>query len=216
VSEAASRSADPGAIEALLEILGGVDIYLLDQLMKGRIGPRSRILDAGCGGGRNIEPFLRLGFDVWAVDMAPRATRQAWKLAREVGSDRPRGWISRQAVETLGFRAGSFDVVISNAVLHFARHSSHWESMLLEMWRVLAPGGLFFSRLATSIGIESEIEPLGDGRYHLPGGQELFLVDRDLLVAWTGRLGATAIEPIKTTVVDSLRAMTTWCLVKGG
>jgi len=216
VSEAPFRPTGPDTLEALLEILGGADIYLLDQLMKGRLGPERRILDAGCGGGRNIEPFLRLGFDVWAVDMSPRATSQTWRLARDVGSSRPRGWISRQAVEAMGFGDGLFEVVISNAVLHFARERRHWESMLLEMWRVLAPGGLFFARLATSIGIESEIEPLGDGRYRLPGGQEFFLVDRDLLVAWTERLGAKAIEPIKTTVVDSLRAMTTWCLIKGG
>ena len=86
--------------------------------------------------------------------------------------------------------------------------------MLAEMWRVLAPGGLFFARLATTIGIESEVEPLGSGRYRLPGGQEFFLVDREVLVGWAEARGATAIEPIKTTVVDSLRAMTTWCLVK--
>lgn len=216
MSEAALAPAGRDALPTLLELLGDIDIYLLDQLMKGRLGPNRRLLDAGCGGGRNLEPLLRLGFDVWAVDMAPRATRQTYRLAREVGSSRPTGWISRQVVETMGFRDRSFEVVVSNAVLHFARDRSHWEAMLLEMWRVLAPGGLFFARLATTIGIESEIEPLGGGRYRLPGGQEMFLVDRDLLVGWAERLGATRIEPIKTTVVDSLRAMTTWCLVKGG
>ena len=215
MSEAPPEVAGRGALPELLEILGGVDIYLLDQLMKGRLTPHGRLLDAGCGGGRNIEPFLRCGYDVWAVDRASRATLQAQRLAREVGSRRPTGWVSRQEVETLGFRADSFEVVVSSAVLHFARDRSHWEAMLGEMWRVLAPGGLFFSRLATSIGIESEIEPLGGGQYRLPGGQEFFLVDREVLVAWGESRGATLIEPIKTTVVDSLRAMTTWCLVKG-
>jgi SAM-dependent methyltransferase len=202
------------ALLALREMLGGVDIYLLDQLMKGRLRPQARMLDAGCGGGRNIEPFLRCGFDVWAVDLAPRATLQTRRLAAELGSERPTGWVSRQAVEALGFKAGAFEVVVSSAVLHFARDREHWEAMLEEMWRVLAPGGLFFARLATTIGIESEVESLGEGQYRLPGGQEFFLVDREALSDWGESRGATAIEPIKTTVVDSLRAMTTWCLVK--
>ena len=214
MSETAPAVSRSDALMALREMLGGVDIYLLDQLMKGRLQPRARMLDAGCGGGRNIEPFLRCGFDVWAVDQAARATLQTHRLAGELGSERPTGWVSRQAVETLGFREATFEVVVSSAVLHFARDKEHWEAMLEEMWRVLAPGGLFFARLATTIGIESEIEPLGDGQYRLPGGQEFFLVDRQALSDWGESRGATAIEPIKTTVVDSLRAMTTWCLVK--
>jgi tellurite methyltransferase len=214
VNKAPSAVSNRDALAALREMLGGVDISLLDQLMKGRLQPQARMLDAGCGGGRNIEPFLRCGFDVWAVDLAPRATLQTHRLAGELGSRRPTGWVSRQAVEALGFREGAFEVVVSSAVLHFARDREHWEAMLEEMWRVLAPGGLFFARLATTIGIESEVESLGAGQYRLPGGQELFLVDREALVDWAESRGATAIEPIKTTVVDSLRAMTTWCLVK--
>ena len=107
----------------------------------------------------------------------------------------------------MGFRDASFEVVISSAVLHFARDRSHWEAMLAEMWRVLAPGGLFFARLATTIGIESEVEHLGGGRYRMTGGQELFLVDRELLMERAEALGASMIEPIKTTVVDALRQL---------
>ncbi len=37
------------------------------------------------------------------------------------------------------------DVVISSAVLHFARDDAQFEAMLRGTWRVLKPGGLFFA-----------------------------------------------------------------------
>ena len=55
---------------------------------------------------------------------------------------------------------------------------------------------------------------LGDERYLLQDGSERFLVDEERLVAATERLGATLLDPIKTTVVQGLRAMTTWVLGK--
>lgn len=215
-AESVSEGGPAGATERLRELLGGTDIYLLDQLMKGRLGPGDRILDAGCGGGRNIEPFLRMGYDVWAVDRSPRPVRQALELAREVGAKRPPGWVSRQDAGRLAFRGAAFDVVIASALLHFASDRRRLESMVEELWRVLAPGGLLFVRLASTIGIEDELEPLGDGRYRLPGGNEWTLVDRPLLLQWTERLGGRLVEPVKTTVVDNVRAMTTWCVTKPG
>jgi hypothetical protein len=50
--------------------------------------------------------------------------------------------------------------------------------MLGEMWRVLRPGGLFFARLASTIGIEGLVRNLQERRYLLPDGSERFLVDR--------------------------------------
>ena len=182
--------------------------------MKGRLAPGSRLLDAGCGGGRNLEPFLRCGYDVYGVDASSRAVGQTRRLAVELGCDRPNGWVSRQSVDALAFAAGSFDTVVCCAVLHFATDPAHWNRIVDELWRVLAPGGLFFARLASSIGIEGSVEPIGGGQFRLPDGTTRFLVDRDTLVETSARLGGTLIETLKTTVVDAMRAMTTWCLVK--
>lgn len=203
-------------VAQLRELLGGVDIYLLDQLMKGRLAPGSRLLDAGCGGGRNLEPFLRCDYDVYGVDASARAVRQTARLADEVGAERPAGWVSRQSVDALGFADGAFDTVVCCAVLHFASDGAHWRRLVDELWRVLAPKGLFFARLASSIGVEDLVEPLGDGQFRLADGTTRFLVDRETLVDTSERLGGTLIETLKTTVVDSMRAMTTWCLVKPG
>ena len=52
---------------------GAIDIYLFDQLLKGTFDQRPRILDAGCGGGRNLPYFLARGFEVFAIDTEPAA-----------------------------------------------------------------------------------------------------------------------------------------------
>ena len=57
----------------LQEQFGAIDIYLFDQLLKGTFDERPRILDVGCGGGRNLPYFLKHGFEVFAIDSDPAA-----------------------------------------------------------------------------------------------------------------------------------------------
>jgi tellurite methyltransferase len=136
------------------------------------------------------------------------------RLAGELAPRLPAACFQVAPVEALPFADESMDAVLSSAVLHFATDERHFGRMLREMWRVLRPGGFLFARLASSIGIESRVQPLSEGRYLLPDGSERFLVDEAGLLAWTGRLGGRPAEPVKTTNVQNLRAMTTWCLHK--
>jgi SAM-dependent methyltransferase len=193
---------------------GDIDIYLFDQLLRGRITNGMRILDAGCGHGRNLVYLLRCGLDVWGVDedatAIAAARAQAAALAPAMGRDR----FSMHPVDRLPFDAGSFDAVLSSAVLHFARDQAHWWGMLNEMWRVLRTGGLFWSRLASAIGQESRVRPLGGRRYRMPDGGERFLVDEAFLVDATEKLGGQLADPIKTTLVQNTRSMTTWVMRK--
>jgi SAM-dependent methyltransferase len=119
-------------------------------------------------------------------------------------------------VERTSFADASFDVVLSSAVLHFARDPEHWDAMLVEMWRVLRPGGLFFARLATDIGIEDRVRPLGGRRFLLPDGTRRFLADEAMLAGAAARLGGEAVEPLRTVNVGGLRCMSTWCLRRPG
>jgi len=99
--------------------------------------------------------------------------------------------------------------------LHFARDGDHFRAMLLGTWRVLKPGGLLFCRLASSIGMEDMVQPMGPRRFLLPDGSERYLVDEAMLVDLTEELGGQLADPIKTTVVQKLRSMTTWVVRKG-
>jgi len=195
-------------------VFGGIDIYLFDQLLRGRIVPGMRIFDAGCGGGRNLIYLLRAGFDVRGIDEDPAAVAQTRALVRELAPNLPETSFHVASLEMPGVPDASADVVIVSAVLHFARDRKQFEAMLHGAWRVLAPGGLFFARLASTIGIESEVRHLGGHRYALPDGTDRYLVDETMLLDYGRALGGQLIDPIKTSVVQHQRAMTTWVMRK--
>jgi tellurite methyltransferase len=197
----------------LPELFGNIDIYLFDQLLKGRFHPGMRLLDAGCGSGRNLVYFLRNGYDVYGVDQSPAAIAEVRRLASVLAPQLAPDNFRVEKVEQLSFTV-RFDAVVSSAVLHFARDEAHWQAMVSELWRVLEPGGIFFARLASSIGIEERITLLEGRRYHLPDGSDRFLVDEEMLRSVTADLGGEFSEPIKTTVVENLRSMTTWVVKK--
>lgn len=196
------------------ETFGNIDIYLFDQILKERFEPGASILDAGCGDGRNLVYFLQNDFNVFAIDRNPEAVEYIRALAKTLAPDLPPANFQVAPVEQMPFADASFDAVINNAVLHFAENPQQFSAMITEMWRVLKNGGLFFARLASSIGIEDKIESLGNGRYYLPDDSERFLVDEELLISTTNQLNGIWIEPLKTTNVQNLRCMTTWILRK--
>ena len=197
------------------EFFGDIDIYLFDQIQKERFSDSStRILDAGCGGGRNLVYFLRTGFQVFGIDQNPQSIEQVRNLAKTLAPNLPAENFQIAMLEEMPFPDRSFEAVISSAVLHFAASETQFDKMLWEMWRVLKPGGLFFARLASSIGIENLIAPVGGGRYLLPDGSERFLIDEELLISKTNQLDGVWLEPLKTTNVQNLRCMTTCVLRK--
>ncbi|MGE3511482.1 MAG: class I SAM-dependent methyltransferase [Vicinamibacterales bacterium] len=195
---------------------GDLDIYLFDQLLRGRIEPGLRIFDAGCGGGRNLVYFLREGYDVRGIDPSPEAITTVRALASQLMPDRADDRFTVASLEAHSVPPASADVVIVSAVLHFARDDAHFDAMVEGAWRILAPGGLFFSRLASSIGIEGAVRPLGHGRFRLPDGSDRYLVDEPRLMGLTRQLDADLLDPLKTTVVQGQRAMTTWVLRRHG
>jgi SAM-dependent methyltransferase len=202
----------------LSEQFGQIDIYLFDQILRGRVAPGFRILDAGCGAGRNLVYLLRAAreerYELFGVDSDPQAIAHVRRLAGSLAPSLPATNFRLEAVEATSFPDAFADLVISSAVLHFASSDNHFRTMLDEMWRVLKPGGLFFCRLASSIGIERQVRPIAGRRCLLPDGSERYLVDEALLAELAERLGARLADPLKTTVVQNQRSMTTWVLRK--
>lgn len=205
----------PCGRDELLAHFGQIDIYVFDQLLRGRITPGMRLLDAGCGGGRNSQYLMRCGADVFGVDADPSQIDRIQAVAADVAPNLPAGNFSVARLAELPFSDGYFGAVICSAVLHFAEDEPEFEDMVTEMWRVLGSGGVFFARLASTIGIEDQVRRLEDRRHRLPDGSDRFLVDEDYLLRITSHLGGDLLDPIKTTVVQDLRAMTTWVLGKG-
>jgi ubiquinone/menaquinone biosynthesis C-methylase UbiE len=197
----------------LQEQFGQIDIYLFDQMLKGRIAPGMRILDAGCGSGRNLVYLLREGYEIFAADADSAQVERVRRMAQMLAPSLPAANFRVEPVERMSFDDGCADVVLSSAVLHFARDDAHFDAMLRGCWRVLKPGGLFFCRLASSIGMENQVQPIEGRRCKLPDGSERYVVDEALLGALTERMGEM-VDPLKTTVVQNMRAMTTWVVRK--
>lgn len=194
---------------------GGIDIYLFDQLLRGRIAPGMRVLEAGCGSGRNLKFFLNAGYEVFATDQDSRAIDVVRRMAVELAPELPADRFRVEPVEHSSFPNGWFDVVISSAVLHFARDDAHFAAMVHEMWRVLKVGGLLFCRLASTIGMADRMQRREGRRFALPDGTERYLVDQEILGTLTQSLRATLLDPVKTTLVQDQRCMTTWVVGKG-
>jgi tellurite methyltransferase len=194
----------------LQDQFGGIDIYLFDQLLRGRIVPGMRVLEAGCGTGRNLVYFIRERYEVFGADADPRAIENVRRLAPALSPENFRV----EPVEAMSFPDAFADVVISSAVLHFARDDHQFQAMLYGTWRVLKPGGQLFCRLASSIGLESRVQPIHGRRFLLPDGSERYLVDEALLMQLTEQLGGRLLDPLKTTVVQNQRSMTTWVMRK--
>lgn len=201
---------------ALHEQFGQIDIYLFDQLLRGRVPPGSTVLDAGCGRGRNLVYLLQHGYEVFAADSDPQAVESVARLAATLAPALPRENFRNEHVEAMSFPAAFADFVISSAVLHFAVDDDHFAAMLRGTWRALKPGGLLFCRLASSIGMGHQVHPISGHRYHLPDGSERFLVDEAMLEHLTTELGGTMADPLKTTIVQNQRCMTTWVVQRIG
>jgi SAM-dependent methyltransferase len=205
----------PAALD-LPRTFGGIDIYLFDQLLRERITPADRIVDAGCGEGRNLYYFLQAAYEVRGMDRDPAAIEHVRRMAAELAPALPPENFRHEPIERTSFPDQCASVVISSAVLHFADDLAHFDAMLREMWRLLTPGGMFFGRLASSVGIQDRIVAIESRErwYRLPDGSSRFLVDEELLLARTRELGGQLMDPLKTTIVQDQRAMTTWVVRK--
>jgi len=196
----------------LQQQFGQIDIYVFDQLLRGNIAPGMRILDAGCGTGRNLVHLMREGCQSDALDANPDCVQHVRRLARSLAPGLPPENFHVAPIEAMPFPDQCADVVLCSSVLHFARDEAHFRAMLAELWRVLRPGGMLFTRLGSRIGMD--FESLGNGLYRTGDGSAWFLVDEPMLMSLTAQLGAQLVDPLKTTVVQNHRCMTTWVLRK--
>ncbi len=190
-------------------ILGNVDIYLLDQIVKGRYLKEDKILDAGCGSGRNMYWFYHNQYNIWAMD---RELEQI-ELVRETYPDCSNQFLLSE-LDEMPYTNAEFNHIVCNAVLHFARNEKHFNGMMAEMLRVLKVHGSIFIRMASNIGIEELVVSEGNGIFSIPDGTQRFLLTRKLLDNFMAKYNLTFLEPVKTTNVYDIRCMTTLVLQK--
>ena len=197
---------------SIQEQFGQIDIYIFDQILRGNIEPGMRVLDAGCGYGRNLVHLLRVGCEVFALDEDAEAVEHVRQLSASLQTGLPAENFQVGSIEQVPFPSDFADVVLCNAVLHFARDERHFRAMLAELWRVVKPGGMLFCRLGSRIGMD--FQRLRGNVFLIPDGSEWFLVDQQMLLDLTEEMNAVLVDPLKTTIVQDYRCMTTWVLRK--
>jgi SAM-dependent methyltransferase len=194
------------------EQFGNIDIYVFDQILRGNIAPGMRVLDAGCGYGRNLVHLLRVGCEVFALDADAAGVEHVRALAGILAPGLPMENFQVGAIERMGFADGFADVVICNSVLHFSRDEKQFLAMVEELWRVVKPGGMLFCRLGSRIGME--FERVRGNIFVIGDGSEWFLVDEAVLLQMTKQMDGVLVDPLKTTIVQDYRCMTTWVVRK--
>jgi len=187
---------------ALNELLGKTDIYLIDQVMKSRYNRSELILDAGCGKGRNLIFLSKLGFEVEGCD-------QDGDIIDNLRNKKLGIALKIAELSSLPYLDNRFDHIICNAVLHFAESEEHFISMINELSRTLKIGGTLFVRMTSIFGL-SKYKKLGNGQYQLEDGTTRFLLDDDHLSFL--KINYKLMDPIKTVNVDNLRCMSTLML----
>lgn len=205
---------EKASIKELNHLLGNIDIYLFDQILKSRFDQAFKILDAGCGEGRNLNYFIKNDFNVWGIDKNADSIQMLNYLAKSINKEYPLDRFAVGSVEDMPYKNQEFDAIISSAVLHFAENKKHFLSMIQELQRVLKSGGILFARVATDVGMEDKFKPLGHGKFLLPDESVRFLLTKELLGEVMEDFGFEFIEPLKTVIVDDKRCMATLVLRK--
>lgn len=99
----------------------------------------TRVLDIGCGAGRNAVPLADAGFDVIGVDRS--APMLAAARARDAGG---RLTIIEATMDRLPIRSGSIDLIVAHGVWNLARSGAEFRAALSEAARVAAKGAALF------------------------------------------------------------------------
>ncbi|MCC7477324.1 class I SAM-dependent methyltransferase [bacterium] len=124
---------------------------LVSLVASGAISPGSRVLDIGCGAGREIVFLARCGYEAVGVDLSAEALK--------IGAER-----AHQAGVSVDFRLGSaLQLPLEDASIDFANDRGcfhHIADMLRmqyaeEVARVLRPGGRLMLRGCREEGDES-------------------------------------------------------------
>jgi SAM-dependent methyltransferase len=201
-------------IPELNRLLGNVDIYLLDQILKGRFTKEMKILDAGCGEGRNAVYFIQKGYQIFGIDPNEVAIQYCRFLSKTLNPEFDEHRFQVGSLEEIPFHAESFDAVICSAVLHFAENVDNFWQMISEITRVLKPGGVFWFRMTTEFGgILGESKDLNNGKFLLPDGSERFLLSQEH-VDKLDQLGFRHLENPKSVLVHGQRAMGVFVMEK--
>ncbi len=153
--------------------------YLVNFFSSQKNREFKKVLDIGCGGGRNTEMLVRFGFDTSACDL--HKSMVDFTKKRIAAFDKKAAQkIIFASMLSLSYDDNFFDYVVSNGVFHNANCLDELKSAIKEASRVLKNRGVLILNIFSSKVIDSSLVPLSKEKftYVTPQGLPLVLISR--------------------------------------
>ena len=143
-------------------------VQFLKYLKKEKGLPMSdlRVLDLGCGTGRNSNYLAERGNLVFGLDLAANALKLASERAKKAGLSEQTQYLRQSIGDKLPFEDNSFDLILDITASNSIK-SSEREVYLKESSRVLKPGGFMILRTLCKDGDQNAKKLLETN----PGGE---------------------------------------------
>ena len=169
---------------------------LIDYAARCRAAGATRLLDIGCGAGRNAVPLAREGWRVLGTDLSQPMLMSARDRAR--AETLPGALhLVMAPMQTLPVRSHSIDLIVAHGIWNLAHTAREFRAAVQEAARVAAPGAGLFVFTFSRHTLPPEAEPLPGEPFvftQFSGQPQVFLTDTQLLA----ELGAAGFERDET------------------
>lgn len=149
----------------------------------------ARLLDIGCGAGRNAVPLAKLGWRVVGTDSSQPMLRAA--AAREGGQQLH---LANAEMAALPIRGGAIDFIVAHGIWNLARSGDEFRAAVHEAGRVARPGAALFIFTFSRHTLPAEVEPVAGETFvftEFSGAPQCFLTEAQLV----DELRAAGFEP---------------------
>jgi SAM-dependent methyltransferase len=156
---------------------------LVDVAARQLAGRQARLLDIGCGAGRNAIPLAGQGWSVTGVDLSWPMLRAATERARlEVSSGAPRFVLA--PMEQLPVHSGSVDFIVAHGIWNLARSTAQFREAVQEAARVAKPGAMLFVFTFSRATLAADVLPVEDESFvftQFSGAPQCFVTGQELI-----------------------------------
>jgi len=195
-------------VKMLNSALGNADLILIDQILKNRFHKQMKILDAGCGEGRNMVYFIKNDFRIYGIDANVDAIRLAKLYCRSLNNTFEVENIQNFAIEQNPFPDHFFDAIICLNVLHSAKNQNDFFLWFEQLFRMLHSRGFLLLSLQSQIGVsQNHQQDDPNGRNNM-GNENFYLLTENVLQEILKLDFLKTIENTKTILIDNKKSHT--------
>jgi 2-polyprenyl-3-methyl-5-hydroxy-6-metoxy-1,4-benzoquinol methylase len=195
-------------VKMLNSALGNADLILVDQILKNRFHKQMRILDAGCGEGRNMVYFIKNDFRIYGIDANADAVKLAKLYCRSLSNTFEVENIQNFTIEQNPFPDHFFDAIICLNVLHSAKNQNDFFLWFEQLIRMLHSGGFLLLSLQSQIGVSQNHQQDDPDDRNNMRNENFYLLTENVLQEILKLDYLKTIENTKTILIDNKKSHT--------